>query len=270
MYPEYPNREIRVVVVSPVRLVARLILAAIMLMAALMPRASAGPLELTDDKTLPGDSLLLPSQTVYGGLGVQPVVTKLAAAIRGATIPIAIPSGIEVVELSTAGLVTEDWNLAILDIEADSGYLFIALANTFGAIIPVGETNVCNIRFLTGNNSCEQSFSFRWDTTLSGSISRRLTYSSLESSSIRPGFGYFRDRVDVLPVVPGDVNSDGVVAIEDLTYFIAFMFRGGLPPGSLNSADVNGDCLGPDIRDLVTMIDHLFKAGPPLRCGCIE
>ncbi|HOD65692.1 MAG TPA: hypothetical protein PKM94_03290 [candidate division Zixibacteria bacterium] len=220
-------------------------------------------------RSAPGDSLLLPSRTVYGGFGVQPVVAKLVAPIRGATIPIKIPAGPEVVELSTEGLVTENWNIALLEIKPDSGFLFIMLANTAGLTIPAGQTPLCNIRYLTGNNSCAGSFSFRWDTALAGSVARRLTYASLDNRTIYPGFNYFRDRVDVLPVVPGDLTSDGAVSIPDLTYFVAYLFRNGPPPGSLNAADVNGDCRGPDVADLTAMIAAFFQAGPPLQCGCV-
>lgn len=219
--------------------------------------------------TDPEDSLLIPSQSIYSGLNVQPVVIKAVQPLKGATIPIAIPDGIEVTSLSTAGLVTENWDYTILDVKPDSGFAFMALANTQGLTIPAGETNVCNIHFRAASNSCTESHFWHWDTTLYHDPSRRLTFVGTDLLPIEPGFDVFRDQVELLPFLPGDCNGDGTVSIADLTYMIAFMFRGGPLPFAINTMDINGDCRGPDIADLVALIEYLFQAGPPPQCGCI-
>jgi hypothetical protein len=39
---------------------------------------------------------------------------------------------------------------------------------------------------------------------------------------------------------------------------------------SINILDVNGDCRGPDISDLIRMVDNIFtNHGQPIECGCI-
>ena len=37
-----------------------------------------------------------------------------------------------------------------------------------------------------------------------------------------------------------------------------------------NSVDINGDCIGPDIGDLVKLIDFMFISAESLPCGCLS
>ena len=48
------------------------------------------------------------------------------------------------------------------------------------------------------------------------------------------------------------------------------MFRDGQPPCVMDALDVNGDCGGPDIADLVYLINYMFLYGPVPQCGCIS
>lgn len=66
----------------------------------------------------------------------------------------------------------------------------------------------------------------------------------------------------------GDVNGDGVGPdIADLVYLVQFMFQGGPPPPCLEEADINGDGIGPDISDLVWLVQFMFQGGAvPVPC----
>jgi hypothetical protein len=67
--------------------------------------------------------------------------------------------------------------------------------------------------------------------------------------------------------LPGDVNSNGVVNIEDVVYLLNYVFIGGPPPSPLKSGDVNRDCVV-DIEDVVYLINYFFINGPPPQVGC--
>ena len=68
--------------------------------------------------------------------------------------------------------------------------------------------------------------------------------------------------------LPGDVNDDGVGPdISDLVYLVNFMFKQGAAPPCDVHADINGDEVGPDISDLVFLVNFMFKQGTaPAAC----
>ncbi len=64
--------------------------------------------------------------------------------------------------------------------------------------------------------------------------------------------------------VRGDVNHDGVGPdIADLVYLVEYMFSAGSLLACPVEADVNGDGVGPDIADLVYLVSYMFSSGPP-------
>ncbi len=66
--------------------------------------------------------------------------------------------------------------------------------------------------------------------------------------------------------VCGDVDNDGDGPnIGDLVYLVDFMFNSGPPPAFEASADVDG-ASGLDIADLVYLVDFMFNVGPALNC----
>jgi len=71
------------------------------------------------------------------------------------------------------------------------------------------------------------------------------------------------------PLIPGDLNDDGVTDTFDLVAMIDYFFRDGTPPYRLNAADVNGDGRF-SLVDIVRMIDYLFSGGPDLIPGRVE
>ncbi len=226
----------------------------------------------------PADSLIIPSISVLPcdwECVAQPVQTKLSQPIKGATIPISIPDGVEICSLSTSGLITEGWDWTFSEVNDSLGYVFMALANSFNAQIPVGVTSVFNIYFNIAPE-CRENLYFHWDTTLMLSFSKHLAYTDTTYTTVNPGFDMFRDSVEVRGYTPGGFDKDPQLDISDLVAVVDYMFTYGPPPCVMNALDVNGDCIGPDISDLVTLIDYMFMAWDPppefppeLSCGCI-
>ncbi len=226
----------------------------------------------------PADSLIIPGISVLPcdwECVVQPVQTKLSQPIKGATIPISIPDGVEICSLSTSGLITEGWDWTFSEVNDSLGYVFMALANSYNAQIPVGVTSVFNIYFYVAPE-CRENLYFRWDTTLMLSFSKHLAYTDTTYTTVNPGFNMFRDSVEVRGYTPGSFDGEPQIDISDLVAVVDYMFTYGPPPCVINALDVNGDCMGPDISDLVALIDYMFVAWDPppefppeLSCGCI-
>jgi hypothetical protein len=63
----------------------------------------------------------------------------------------------------------------------------------------------------------------------------------------------------------GDANGDEAIDVGDVVYLIAFVFKGGPPPGMLCEGDVNGDGQV-NVGDAVYLINWMFRGGPPPVC----
>ncbi len=100
----------------------------------------------------------------------------------------------------------------------------------------------------------------------SGDRTITLLCSATGFSSITKIFAY---HVIPAPYMPGDLNSDGSVDVEDVVRMIDYAFRGGPLPTPPNAADLNGDCVG-DLLDVVTIITYAFRGGPRPGFGCIQ
>lgn len=65
----------------------------------------------------------------------------------------------------------------------------------------------------------------------------------------------------------GDVNADwSGPDISDLVYLVQYMFGGGPEPPARAAADCTGD-RALDIGDLVCFVSFMFQSGPPPECG---
>ncbi len=68
----------------------------------------------------------------------------------------------------------------------------------------------------------------------------------------------------------GDANGDkDGPNVADLVYMVDYLFKGGLPPPIIESANADGIINGGifvDVADLTFMVDFLFKGGPPPIC----
>ena len=69
-------------------------------------------------------------------------------------------------------------------------------------------------------------------------------------------------------VVPGDVNSNGIVAeIGELFYLGIVLCLGGAAPDPLANGDVDGDC-DIDLADYYRILDIIIEGGEPAECVC--
>ena len=64
--------------------------------------------------------------------------------------------------------------------------------------------------------------------------------------------------------IRGDANHDGSGPdISDLLYIVEYMFSSGPAAPCPEEVDINGSGFGPDISDLVYLVSYMFSAGPP-------
>lgn len=81
-----------------------------------------------------------------------------------------------------------------------------------------------------------------------------------------------RSRVPTWPEsecnIRGDIDHNGTGPdIGDLVYLVNYMFNGGPPPPVMEEADIDGNGTGPDIGDLVYLVNYMFNGGPaPIPC----
>jgi len=202
--------------------------------------------------------------------GIQPVELHLTQPIKGASIPISVPDGIFICSVSVAGLVTESWDILVIDDDKweDSGFVFVLFANTSGELIPTGISTVFNIYFGAAS-LCQESYFIKWDTALAADPSRQLKLSDTSNQVVFPFFDSQVDSTEILGHVAGDMNGDNSANILDLTAIVDGIFRGGGPLCQTNGGDVNADCDGPDIADLTYYVDYLFRGGEAPLCGCL-
>ncbi|MFH2048657.1 MAG: hypothetical protein ABIJ12_04340 [bacterium] len=65
----------------------------------------------------------------------------------------------------------------------------------------------------------------------------------------------------------GDANYDGAGPnVADLVYMVDYLFKGGEPPTIITSGDVNNDGIIL-VNDLVYLVNYIFKGGPPPICN---
>ncbi len=72
--------------------------------------------------------------------------------------------------------------------------------------------------------------------------------------------------VDARPIVCGDADSDGALALNDAVRLIDYIFGADPTSITLSEADANGN-LTASIADAVFLIEHLFNGGPAPKCA---
>ncbi|MDH4035748.1 MAG: hypothetical protein OEV80_18300, partial [candidate division Zixibacteria bacterium] len=64
--------------------------------------------------------------------------------------------------------------------------------------------------------------------------------------------------------VRADLDFDGLGPdIADLVFLVDYMFSGGGVPPCWQASDIDANGAGPDIADLVYLVDYMFAGGPP-------
>ena len=86
----------------------------------------------------------------------------------------------------------------------------------------------------------------------------------------RPEIFSWPERIEPLTCceLAGDVNHNALVNILDITYLIAYLYKGGPPPPCLDEADFQPNCII-NILDITYLIAYLYKGGPAPQCGCV-
>lgn len=71
-----------------------------------------------------------------------------------------------------------------------------------------------------------------------------------------------------IPWICGDVDGGGDGPnVQDLTYLVSYLFKGGPPPPVMEASDADGSGGGPNVTDLTYLVAFLFKGGPPPVCS---
>jgi hypothetical protein len=218
------------------------------------------------------DSLIIPSIAQLpcdDECLVQPIQVLASQEIGGVTIPIEIPEGVTVCDVTTDGLATADWHIQEIHVNSDSGFVTIGLADP-ADVLPLGITTVCNIHYYAPP-LCEEDQYFQWDTTLMEDFSRQLKFTNAGGTVvINPGFDAQRDSAGVLGYTAGDINGDGTDPdIADLICLVTHMFQGDTTCVCVAATmNVNGigELENADIADLVYLVTYMFQGGPDLLC----
>ncbi|MEE9442316.1 MAG: dockerin type I domain-containing protein [candidate division Zixibacteria bacterium] len=70
--------------------------------------------------------------------------------------------------------------------------------------------------------------------------------------------------------LPGDINNDGSINVNDISFFNNFIYRGGQVPDIMANADVNGDCFVDEV-DVAYLAAAILDGGPaPVECTCVN
>ena len=74
--------------------------------------------------------------------------------------------------------------------------------------------------------------------------------------------------IEVPHYICGDISGNGGAPnVQDLTYLVAYLFRGGPAPPVLAAADVDGSGGPPSVSDLTYLVAYLFLGGAAPVCG---
>lgn len=65
--------------------------------------------------------------------------------------------------------------------------------------------------------------------------------------------------------LPGDADNNGLVNILDMTYLIAYLYKGGPAPICIPEGDINGNGQT-NILDVIHLLNYLYNSGPAPIC----
>ncbi|MFH2048658.1 MAG: putative Ig domain-containing protein [bacterium] len=74
-------------------------------------------------------------------------------------------------------------------------------------------------------------------------------------------------KIQISPFICGDTDNDGTGPnVADLVYLVNYLFKGGTAPPIIESGDVTNDGIIL-VNDLVYLVNYIFKGGPPPICN---
>lgn len=185
------------------------------------------------------------------------------------------PGILNTVKLDPSGWVlkyqtNQSWKLYIVTIEDDlsGGRQHFAYSDTIQAR---GGTGANTWSVVDGALPAGYGIDHNGIITSGTSDTGRFTFTALvdDNGSSYSNQAEFTIHVAPTNPVPGDIDANGSLNVADLTYLVFHLFKGGLPPPALNTADVNGSC-EVNIDDLTYLVSYLFRGGPAPVIGCVQ
>ncbi len=175
-------------------------------------------------------------------------------------------------EITDGGTAAGDWSEGTLTIVEQSQFGNLTGTVTDSALAPVAGVEIT----VTGeawSDSTAADGTFLIGSLAPGTYELNLSHDYYRDTSVASltVIGNDTTMVDVVlefqcPYVPGDVNNDGSDPnVDDLTYLVDYLFRGGPVPPVWGSANVDG-LSEIDVADLTYLVDFLFRGGPAPHC----
>ncbi len=216
----------------------------------------------------------MPVQFVFNpvsGLGVADTV-RLMVDERAKLYKLNFPQQINSIQLDPAGwilksVVTGSWTFKLITLpeEISSGEQYIYYVDTVEARGATSTTASISGGALPPGYSISPAGVISGVTSDTGLYA--FTVRITENNFGTYVEGQFSIHISPTSFIPGDVNGDHSVDVEDLVYMVEYMFNDGPAPAMEASADVNGDC-SVDISDVVYMAEYEFLSGPAPVVGC--
>ncbi len=188
--------------------------------------------------------------------------------ISGFSIGLHYPDGvIESITVTNTGCISED-AFVFQYVEPSPGVLSIGAAWMPGSYKPAGSGILAKIIVDVDEEAAPGNYVFDLGV-FGGDPPVECAFS--DEFSVRIFVDYFTDgTLTVLCFQCGDIDGSGSGPdIADLVYLVEYMFLDGDPPiPDPCIADINGDGNGPDIADLVYLVDYMFTGGPSIVDDC--
>ncbi len=214
--------------------------------------------------TVLADTLFLPDDTFVinpGDTLRMPIYLENTQPMESFTLPITWSGA---VELNYLGFDTDSCRTDYFEKVQLTGFdpinqklVFRFVANTGGTALPLepGKGRLINISFVHSSG---------FDTDIMDT-----TTHATKSLSLDAGYAEYQPYVipgEVAIVLCGDMNGNGAGPfMDDLTYLVDYLFRGGPPPPFADAADLDGSG-AINIADLTYLVNYLFKGGPAPDC----
>ncbi|MBD3402669.1 hypothetical protein GF420_07220 [candidate division GN15 bacterium] len=103
--------------------------------------------------------------------------------------------------------------------------------------------------------------------SLTGTVPSGMQGVQTFETTVSDGFNTAMQAITLQTYVCGDINGDAQGPdLTDIIYLVNFLFLGGPSPSFEPAADVNGD--GEiDLPDIISMVNAAFLGGPAVHCG---
>ncbi|MCH7878243.1 MAG: S8 family serine peptidase [candidate division Zixibacteria bacterium] len=172
------------------------------------------------------------------------------------------PLGLTLESASVIGLRSSGMNLVLIStnpFSKDATYTITAPSSGTGSYLPAGTGPLLSLFFNIPNGAPTDSnlISFAgWGPDLPTMVTDWGSYNPPTIAA----------TISLACVKAGDANGSGGINIADVTFLIARIFAGGMPPNPLALGDANCDT-SVNIGDITFLIARIFAMGPA-PCAC--